>query len=87
MATASSPTSRCSSQRGPGLLALRYWLFEVEPTGRSTSRLHVRTHAGDAPVPIAPLLFFVFEPAHFIMERGMLRGIKARAEARVTPGE
>jgi hypothetical protein len=23
---------------------------------------------------------FVFEPAHFIMERGMLRGIRDRAE-------
>lgn len=64
------------------VLALRYWVFEVEPTSARTSRLHVRTHAGDAPVAIAPLLFLVFEPAHFIMERGMLRGIKARAEAR-----
>ena len=63
------------------VLALRYWIFEVEATSRFTSRLHVRTHAGDPPVPVAPLLFLVFEPAHFIMEREMLRGIKARAEA------
>lgn len=62
------------------LLSLRYWIFEVEPTSATTSRLHVRTHAGDAPVPIAPLLFTLFEPAHFIMERGMLQGIKERAE-------
>lgn len=62
------------------VLALRYWIFEVEPTSDVTSRLHIRTHAGDAPVPIAPLLLFTFEPAHLIMERGMLLGIKERAE-------
>lgn len=62
------------------LLSLRYWIFEVEATSRMTSRLHVRTHQGDAPVPIAPALLLVFEPAHFIMERGMLQGIKERAE-------
>lgn len=64
------------------LLSMRYWIFDVEATSHMTSRLHIRTHAGDAPVPVAPLLFLVFEPAHFVMERGMLRGIKARAEAR-----
>lgn len=29
---------------------------------------------------LAPLDVFVFEPMHFIMERAMLRGIRARAE-------
>jgi len=62
------------------VLALRYWIFEVEPLTPKTSRLHVRTHAGDAPVPVAPLLMLAFEPAHFIMERAMLRGVKVRAE-------
>jgi hypothetical protein len=28
----------------------------------------------------APITIFVFEPAHFIMERRMLRGIRDRAE-------
>jgi hypothetical protein len=63
------------------VIALRYWVFDLEATSRYTSRLHIRTHEGDAPIPIAPLVFLFFEPAHFIMERGMLRGIKARAEA------
>ncbi|MBX3232549.1 MAG: hypothetical protein KIT84_16360 [Labilithrix sp.] len=62
------------------LLALRHSVFEVEPTSERTSRLHVRTHAGDVPVPLAPVLFMAFEPAHFVMERAMLRGIKERAE-------
>jgi hypothetical protein len=65
----------------PGrLLALRYWIFEVQPTDAHGARLHVRTHAGDAPVPIAPLLLLAFEPAHFVMERAMLLGIRERAE-------
>jgi hypothetical protein len=33
-------------------------------------------------VPLSAFSLLVFEPAHFIMERGMLRGIKQRAEAR-----
>ena len=62
------------------VLALRYWIFEVETIDAGTSRLHVRTHAGDAPVFAAPLMLLGFEPAHFVMERAMLRGIRRRAE-------
>lgn len=62
------------------VLALRYWIFEVEAIDAHQSRLHIRTHAGDAPVPIAPLLLLAFEPAHFVMERSMLLGIRERAE-------
>ena len=29
---------------------------------------------------MAPLIFYLFEPAHFVMERGMLLGVKERAE-------
>lgn len=65
------------------VLALRYWIFEVTPVDAHTSRLHVRTHAGDAPLLVAPLLMLTFEPIHFVMERAMLRGIKARAEREV----
>jgi hypothetical protein len=68
------------------VLALRYWIFEVESTSASTSRLHARTHAGDVPVPIAPLMLLTFEPAHFVMERAMLLGIKQRAERVATNG-
>ena len=65
---------------GAHVLALRYWVFKVESVDSRTSRLHVRTHSGNAPVPIAPLLLLTFEPAHFIMERAMLLGVKERAE-------
>lgn len=69
------------------VLALRYWIFRVESVDERSSKLHIRTHAGDAPLPIAPLLMLTFEPAHFIMERAMLWGIKERAEGsrRKTP--
>jgi hypothetical protein len=42
----------------------------------------IRTRAGDQPIPVqwAPVELLMFEPAHFIMERGMMLGIRARAE-------
>ena len=50
----------------------------------STTRLIVRTRGVPRPGALsfltAPITVFVFEPAHFIMERGMLRGIRDRAE-------
>jgi hypothetical protein len=46
--------------------------------------LIVRTRGASQPTAaeflLAPINVFVFEPAHFIMERGMLRGIRDRAE-------
>jgi len=60
--------------------------FVVQPRDDSTSRMFVRTRGEGKPslalVPIAPLSLLVLEPAHFIMQRGMLLGIKARAERR-----
>ena len=54
--------------------------FILEPANGST-RLIVRTRgAGKPNVALAPFGLLVFEPAHFIMERRMLLGIKERAE-------
>jgi hypothetical protein len=56
------------------------WTFILEPDGEHSSRLIMRSRGG------APGLFkrafgcFIFDPAHFIMERGMMLGIKRRAE-------
>ena len=63
------------------VLTLGGWgAFVLQPAGGST-RLIVRTRgAGKPNVPLAPFGLLVFEPAHFIMERGMLLGIKARVE-------
>jgi hypothetical protein len=71
----------------PGrVLVLENWgAFVLEPTGAGTTRLIVRTRGGGeddfAAVALAPFGLMVFEPAHFIMERRMLLGIKERVEA------
>ncbi|MCC6931112.1 MAG: hypothetical protein IT359_19125 [Gemmatimonadaceae bacterium] len=69
----------------PRAMTLEHWgSFVVSAVDDSTSRLVVHTRGPGRPslgaVPLAALGFYLFEPAHFIMERGMLRGIKARAE-------
>ena len=57
------------------------WAFVVEPAGPGASRLVVRWRAAWTPsVPAAVARVFGLEPAHFIMEEGMLRGIRDRAE-------
>jgi hypothetical protein len=69
----------------PGrVLFLENWgafaLVRIDP---ATTRLYIRTHgeAGRlASFWSAPLDVFVFVPAHFIMQRKMLLGIKERAE-------
>jgi hypothetical protein len=68
-------------------LVLDGWgAFVIVPLDDSTSRLLVRTRGEGKHtllmVPLSAFSMLVFEPAHFIMERGMLRGIKQRAEAR-----
>jgi hypothetical protein len=69
----------------PRVLVLRNWgSFVVRELDSATTRLHVRFRGDGRPtigaVPLAPVGLLFFEPAHFIMERGMLLGIKARAE-------
>jgi hypothetical protein len=60
--------------------------FVVLPIDGQTTRLIVRTRGDGRPslgaVPLAPLGLLLFEPAHFIMQRRMLLGIKERAERR-----
>lgn len=66
-------------------LVLRNWgAFVLEPTDSGSTRLHIRTRGEGIPtlagIAITPLALLFFEPAHFIMERGMMLGIKHRAE-------
>ena len=66
-------------------LVLEGWgAFVLRPIDDSTTRFIVRTRGPGTPsfvgVPLAPLGLLVFEPAHFIMQRGMMLGIKERAE-------
>ncbi len=58
------------------------WTFALRPGNGAGTRLIVRTRADYAPrLVIAPLVAALLEPIHFVMEWGMLRGIKRRVEA------
>jgi hypothetical protein len=57
------------------------WVFMLEKTGMNATRLVVRSRvARFEPVWISNIFMRLLEPAHFIMERKMLKGIKERAE-------
>ena len=58
------------------------WTFLLESPDPQTTRLIVRARvAGFSPPAVSLVLYrFFMEPAHFIMERGMLLGIKSHAE-------
>ena len=67
-------------------IVLENWgAFVVHPVNAQTTRFFVRTRGDGLPslvaVLLGPINVFVFEPAHFIMQRGMLSGIRDRAEA------
>lgn len=57
------------------------WTFVVRPIDADHTRLIVRGRAVGQRAPMLRMFdLFVFEPIHFVMERKMLEGIKARAE-------
>lgn len=66
-------------------IVLEGWgAFALLPIDDSTTRMLIRTRGSGLPNPgsalLSPLELLVFEPAHVIMERRMLLGIKERAE-------
>lgn len=66
-------------------MVLENWgAFVLSPDGPERTRMHIRTRGAGIPTlagaALTPLSLLVLEPAHFIMERGMLLGIKQRAE-------
>ncbi|NUQ21457.1 MAG: hypothetical protein HOQ09_10900 [Gemmatimonadaceae bacterium] len=66
-------------------LVLENWgAFVLQPIDSSSTRLIIRTRGEGKPsvvgLVLGPLNVFVMEPAHFIMQTGMLRGIRERAE-------
>jgi hypothetical protein len=76
------------------VIGLENWgTFVLNPIDSTATRLIVRTR-GNAPPGVrsfmfAPVDVFLFEPAHFIMERAMLRGVRDRVEraSRVRAGD
>jgi len=69
---------------GRAIILENWGAFVVEPIDSSTSRLLVRQRGAGTPsfsgVVFGPLNVFIFEPAHFIMERKMMLRLKALAE-------
>jgi hypothetical protein len=75
---------------GRAFILDRWGAFILVPVDSTTTRFVVRTR-GEGGVSTASLVFgvvnvFVFEPAHFIMQRAMMQGVRARAEARMVAG-
>ncbi|MEO7368117.1 MAG: hypothetical protein ABIZ36_09175, partial [Gemmatimonadaceae bacterium] len=72
-------------EAGRAMVLENWGAFVLGPIDARTTRLHIRTRGSGIPTlsgtAITPLSLLAFEPAHFIMERGMLLGIKRRAEA------
>jgi hypothetical protein len=58
------------------------WVFVLTPVDDETTRLLIRTRVAKFPPILLSRVFncLLLEPSHFIMERGMLLGIKRRAE-------
>lgn len=64
-------------------LILEGWgAFVMEPIDAETTRMIIRSHE-TKPMGGRLMTFLFWDPAHFIMEHGMLLGIKRRAERRL----
>jgi hypothetical protein len=68
--------------RAGQLAAHMVWAFILEPLSPKSCRLILRSLGGEGVTTKDKIANYLFwEPAHFIMERGMMLGIKTRAEA------
>lgn len=72
---------------GRAIVLEKAWILLLDPVDETTTRLIVRGRSKFAPDLNNAILNFLvwrvlFEPAHFIMERKMMLGIKERAEDR-----
>ena len=58
------------------------WAFVLEPVDATTTRLLIRMRTGYRPaVKWAPYMWLLVEPAHFVMGRRQLLGLRERVEA------
>ena len=63
------------------LISVSGWTFFLEPIDSQTTRLIVRYYYDHGNTLIGKVIYFgMFEQAHFIMESGMMMGIKRHAE-------
>ncbi len=61
------------------------WAFVLDEIAPQTTRLIVRVRADYQPDRLWLLALTLLEPIHFVMECGMLQGLKRRAEGHSTP--
>ena len=76
--------SAVEGERGVGdaILGSGTWGFYLKEVNENTTRLLIRGRGTGGSGPLGWFVNYVmFEPAHFIMERKMMLGIKERAEA------
>ena len=83
------PLKALAIEPGRAIVLEKSWTFFLRPIDAHTARLIIRGRGEFNPDLKNALLNFilwrgVFEPAHFIMERKMMLGIKDRAEATMT---
>ena len=75
---------------GKGMVLDGWGAFVVHPVDSRTSRLHIRSRGDAEPslrsLLLAPVSMLTLEPAHFIMERRMLKTIKDLAENQTGSG-
>lgn len=64
------------------VMANGYLTYALQPIDDHTTRIFLRERDAYADTP---LLRLTWDPAHFVMQRQMLRGIKARAEGHPNP--
>jgi hypothetical protein len=71
---------------GRAMILENWGTFALVPIDSTTTRFIIRTRGAGEPglasILFGPIEVFGFEPAHFIMQRGMMRGIRDRAEGR-----
>lgn len=74
-------TTRVSMVEPDTLLMLGDWGFYLRPVDAQTTRLVIRYPYVVGKDTLGQFFYYgIFEPAHFVMESGMMMGIKARAE-------
>lgn len=61
------------------------WLWQIAPDGENTTRLQIRMRIQVPPEAASPVLGNAISVSGFVMEKGMLDGLKARAEGRIPP--
>ncbi len=76
-------TAEIVATKGPAARAFFdwTWAFVLDPITPLTTRLIVRVRGNYKPAALRVVAPVLIEPLHFLMERGMLQGIKRRAES------